>query len=150
MIKPREALRTSELLRRLFRTTSFDRFLQEEGDSVSMPPFHEYLCRLCGERGEVREHVIRRADIERTYGHQIFRGIRQPSRDKVLQLAFGFRLNPEEAQRLLIAAQKRQLYPKLRRDAAILYGLSHRLAITEVQELLERQGLTILGGVGND
>ena len=146
----RETLHTSELLRRLFRTTSFERFLSEEGEAVALPPFHEYLRKLCEERGEVREHVIQRADIERTYGHQIFRGIRSPSRDKVIQLAFGFRMTPEEAQRLLTAARKPQLYPRLRRDAAILYGLSHRLDVTEMQELLERQGVTILGGVGGD
>ena len=144
------ALTTSGLLRRLFKTTSFDRFLEENGESVSLPPFHAYLSALCEERGEVRERVIKRADIERTYGHQLFRGIRTPSRDKTVQLAFGFGLTVDETQELLKAAQKRQLYPKLKRDAALIYGLSHHLTVTEVQALLEQLGLTLLGGAAGD
>ncbi len=141
---------TSTLLRRLFKTTSFPRFLAENSAHVEVPPFHTYLSALCEQRGEVREHVIRRADIERTYGHQLFRGIRIPSRDKVIQLAFGFALTAEEAQELLKAASKRLLYPKIKRDAALLYGLSHHLTVTEVQSMLEQLGLTLLGGGGND
>lgn len=148
--KNEDVLTTSVLLRRLFQASSFDCFLRENGAGVKLPPFHTYLTALCESRGEVREHVIKRADIERTYGHQLFRGIRLPSRDKVIQLAFGFRLTAEEGQTLLKAARKRELYPKIQRDAALLYGLSHRLTVTETQDLLGQLGLTLLGGVGGD
>ena len=80
---------TDELLARLFKSTNLKDFL---GDGViPQPPlFHEYLRQLCRDRGEIAERVIKRAGIDRTYGHQLFSGRRKPSRDKVIQLAFGF------------------------------------------------------------
>lgn len=90
--------------------------------------------------------MIQRANIERGYGHQIFRGIREPSRDKVLQLAFGFGLNVPEAQRLLRAAEKSPLYPRLKRDAAILFCINRGESLVQMQLLLSELGLSPLGG----
>jgi hypothetical protein len=73
-------------------------------------------------------------------------GTRQPSRDKVLQLAFGLRLTVDEAQRLLRAADKSPLYPRLKRDAVVLFALNKSLSILETQNLLSGEGLTPLGG----
>ena len=89
--------------------------------------------------------VIGQSQIERTYGHQLFNGTRRPSRDKVLQLALGLGLSVEDAQRLLRAAGKSQLYPRLKRDAVILYGIQNKLSILAVQECLTKYGLSLLG-----
>lgn len=94
------------------------------------------------------ERVIKAASIDRTYGHQIFNGTRRPSRDKLLQLAFGFGLKVEETQRLLRLAEKNPLYPKIKRDAAILHSLAEGKSLMETQELLQSLELTILGGDG--
>ena len=96
--------------------------------------------------GQVPERVIKMASIERTYGHQLFNGTRKPSRDKVIQLAFGFRLGVDEAQRLLKIAQKSLLYTKIKRDAVILYCLNNQKSIIETQSVLETLGLTLIGG----
>ena len=93
--------------------------------------------------------AIERSQIERTYGHQLFNGTRRPSRDKVIQLALGFGLNVDETQRLLRSAGKSPLYPRLKRDAAILYGIQKKLSILAVQEILTKYGLTLLGGQKN-
>lgn len=136
---------TDALLEQLFKTASFSRFLEQNEAVMQMQEFHVFLCSLCEEKGLVREHIIKRARIERTYGHQIFRGTREPSRDKVIQLAFGFPLTVEEAQKLLCIAGKSPLYPRLKRDAAILFCLNRRDSIVEVQLLLNSLGLSLLG-----
>jgi len=94
----------------------------------------------------VREHVIIRSGIERSFGHQLFRGIRKPSRDNVLRLAFGFGLNVDETQTLLQLARRSPLYPKIKRDAAVLYSLSRKETIMEIQSSLCDLGLVMLGG----
>ena len=109
--------------------------------------FPGYLLSLCAEKGQVPEHVILRADIDRSYGHQLFNGTRRPSRDKVIQLAFGLELSLPECQRLLQVAGKSPLYPRLRRDAVILYCLSHGKTVLEAREMLQSFGLSQLGGV---
>jgi len=47
---------------------------------------------LCHGRGEIAEHIVKQDGSGRTYGHQLFSGRRKPSRDEVIQLAFGFGL----------------------------------------------------------
>ena len=83
-------VRTSTLLRRMFKAANPQRFLNENEQLFVTPSFTEYLDALCLERKAVREQIIHRAGIERSFGHQLFRGSRKPSRDNVLRLAFGF------------------------------------------------------------
>ncbi|MCM1309232.1 MAG: XRE family transcriptional regulator, partial [Butyrivibrio sp.] len=103
------------------------------------------LKRLCSEKHTVAERVINAADIDRTYGHQIFNGTRNPSRDKVIQLAFGFGLNVEETQGLLRAAGKSALYPRIKRDAAIIFAISKKMPLTETQIFLTSLDIAIIG-----
>lgn len=139
-------VKTDALMRALFKTSSFERFVNKNGDALEMEPFHEYISRLAEERGEVRANVIRRADIDVSFGHQLFRGTRNPSRDKVIQLAFGLRCSVDEAQQMLKHARLSPLYPKLKRDAALLYCLHNGLELVDTQLMLEKLGLTPLGG----
>jgi len=141
---------TGTLMRRLSRTSSFEKFRERNADALGLPAFHEYITALCAEKDEVRERVIKRSGLDRVYGHQIFTGRYMPSRDKVIQLAFGFSLDVKGAQELLRIARKPELYPKVERDAAILFCLSHGKEFDKTQELLSELGLTLLGGDRND
>lgn len=137
---------TSTLLRRLFKASSLDRFLEENSSGIRVPAFHEVISAMCRERNETAEAVIGRSGIERTYGHQLFNGTRKPSRDKVIQLAIGFGMNAEETEELLKAAGKSPLYPRVERDCILLFGIHKGYGIMEIQELLHEKGATILGG----
>lgn len=139
-------VRTDTLLRKILQSSSLEEALHQNEDQMISAPFPDYLSSLCAEKGLVPERVILRADIDRSYGHQLFNGTRRPSRDKVIQLAFGLELPLPEAQRLLQVAGKSPLYPRLRRDAVILFCLLHEKTVLEAQELLQSFGLTPLGG----
>lgn len=141
---------TSTLLRRLFRTSSFEQYREKNIEAMSLPAFHEYITELCVQKGEVRERVIKRAQLDRVYGHQIFTGRYLPSRDKVIQLAFGFGLDEAGTQTLLKLARKPELYSKVERDAAILYCLHNHKSLIETQIMLSELGLILLGGDRND
>ncbi|MBN2878292.1 MAG: helix-turn-helix transcriptional regulator [Clostridia bacterium] len=133
-------LKTDDLLKELISGRLDKKML----DEASLPPFPEYLNNLCRELEMKREHVIRRSGITRTYGHQIFNGTRRPARDKVIQLAFGFGLDLEKTQELLRAARKSMLYPRIKRDAVILYSIEHGLGLNETGELLAEFGMEAL------
>ena len=145
-----EKLATSSLMQRLSRTTRLDHFLKKYECEMQPLHFDEYIRGLCLARGEVQERVILRAGVDRTYGHQLFNGRRRPSRDKALQLAFGFGLDVEETQKLLRAAGKSELYPRLKRDAVLIWCLQEHKTVMETQELLSGYGLTLLGGGRTD
>ncbi len=137
--------RTSTLLQRLFKTANLKDFLDRNEADLQAPEFHEYIEKLCAETDEKKESVIKRASIERTYGHQLFNGTRRPSRDKVIQLVFGFGLDVQGAQMLLKIAQKSPLYPRIKRDAAIIYCITHKYGIIETQSMLSDLNLSMLG-----
>ena len=137
---------TSGLLSRLLKTTSIKRFVDHYDEELKSEPFSKYLESLCNEKGMIPSAVLKTANIERTYGLQIFRGIKNPSRDKVIQLAFGFALDVGETQKLLKAADKSMLYSKIKRDAVIIYCLKNSINVTDAQVILSDLQLPLLGG----
>lgn len=139
-------LSTEELLRLLFKEESLNRFLQRDETDFQTPSFSEFITAWCKKRRESAERVIVRAGLEKSYGHQLFSGRRNPSRDTVLQLAFGFEAEVDEAQELLKIARKSPLYPRVKRDTAIIYCLHNHILITEAQIILQDLGLPLLGG----
>lgn len=78
--------------------------------------------------------------LEPSYGYQIFNGRRKPTRVILLRFAVIFGLTLDETQQLLKMGQKQELYPKIRFDAAIIYGIEHRYSIEEVEDLLSEVG----------
>lgn len=79
---------------------------------------------------------ITAADISRSYGYQILRGERIPGRDILLRTALALYLSVEEAQRLLTLGGCAALYPRLRRDAAVIFALNQSLSLLETERLL--------------
>lgn len=136
---------TNTLLKRIVGSKDFQKFLEENEDVFEELSVSEYLQGLCKNRGIVPEQVIKKAQIDRTYGHQIFNGTRIPSRDKLIQVAFGFGLSLDETQKLLKSVGKSALYPKFKRDAAIIFGISHHMDVMEMQYLLTSIGVPLLG-----
>lgn len=139
-------IKTSTLFKLLFKTPSLEQFMKNYANEMQLQSFSEYITKLCKKQGEVPEHIIRRANIERSFGHQLFRGSRKPSRDTVLQLAFGFNADIETAQELLTFARMSTLYPRVKRDAVIIYCLHNHFTILETQRVLHEMELPLIGG----
>lgn len=139
---------TSTLMKKLFKTARLQSFMKAYDNTFVKTTFHDYIKRLCSDKDLVCEHVINNCGIDRNYGHQLFSGLRQPSRDKVIQLAFGFSMNREETQELLKVAGKSTLYPKIKRDAAILYCLNNHVSFFDTQATLQELSLPLIGKEG--
>ena len=144
--KNSENTSTITLLKKLFNSPDLEIFIESNESELVIPPFHAFISSICEEKGEIPEHVIKRSAIDRTYGHQLFNGTRKPSRDKVIQLAIGLELDFSETQKLLQVGQKSILYPKIKRDAAIIHCIKNKKEINETQAVLETLGLTPLSG----
>ena len=139
-------LSTLELWAKLFKSASVEQYLFGSDAIQELPEFSEYIKMLAEERGEKPETVISRGGIESSFGHKLFAGTRKPSRDTVLQLAFGFEMNADDAQKLLKVARATAMHPRVKRDAVIAYCLQYRKSFMEVQQLLFETGLPLIGG----
>lgn len=102
----------------------------------STPQLSEYLHQLLKERNLSVSEVIQRCNLDRGYGYQLFNGTRRPTRDMLVIIAFQLKLGDRQLQRLLKIAGRPVLYARNRRDAAILFSLTHRLTLSQTEELL--------------
>lgn len=144
-----KGISTGELWARLFKAPSIGIFL-DENSGTSLPTFADYIAQLSDERALKHETVIARTGLERSFGHRLFNGTRKPSRDTVLQLAFGFGLDCDEAQQLLKVAGMSPLHPKVKRDAVVAYCLHKGRTLMDAQELLYENSLPLLGGAKHE
>jgi len=137
---------TATLQRRLFKAPNFEAFVEENAELLAPLQLCDYLVGLRRKSGLTIGQIVLCCNIDRTYLHQILNGTRNPSRDKLIQLAFGFGLDDDGAQELLKVALMSPLYPRIVRDAAILRCLHDHKRFDETQELLGRMGLIPLDG----
>lgn len=98
--------------------------------------FSVWLLDLVGSKGIDRMSVIRNAGLNQTYGYQIFAGERRPSRDKLIQLAFGLDLDAQDTCELLERGGMSALRPNCRRDVVISFCLEHGLDMSECDDIL--------------
>ncbi|MEG1270569.1 MAG: XRE family transcriptional regulator [Ruthenibacterium sp.] len=97
-----------------------------------------------------RKHItkadaIRCSMLNNIYAHQIFSGLKTPSRDKLLLLGFGMNLTFDEMQTLLKRQGYAQLYAKMSRDAFIIHAFLHTTPILELNtQLYEHELKTLL------
>lgn len=121
---------TEEVLQELLDAPSLDEFIDaHEFPAVTLP---EFLERMLEKKGLKRSRVVRMADLNETFGYQIFTGARNPSRDKVLQIAFAMALSLRETNRALMAAGASSLDPKCRRDAIIIFCIDQGCSLQKV------------------
>ena len=81
--------------------------------------------------------------IERHFGHQIITGTRGATRDKIIQLCFGLKLNLREAQQFIKISGNRELYPRDPRDAVIIFAIKDGKSLMDVNIELQERGLSV-------
>ena len=140
-------LRTTEnLYNALIGSDRIGDYLEEQkGHLRDEMSLHEHLETLIENTGCTKGDVIRRGEIDSSYGYQLFRGVKHPSRETVIQLAFGFALSVDEAQKLFIRARTGTLYARDRRDSVIMFALNKGLTMSEANDLLYANGLRTIG-----
>ncbi len=116
------------------------RFLEQYFPVIKNTTFHSHLRTLMSKRNITSSELIRRADISKTYVYQCLNGERLPGRDIALRMAFILKLDVKETQRFLTLAQKSVLYPKRRRDAAILFCIQKKFLLDETNSFLKDLG----------
>ncbi|MDC7287308.1 hypothetical protein NXH76_05805 [Blautia schinkii] len=99
-----------------------------------------YLEELAEKQGMTRKDLVRMLNLEESYGRKLFGGQRAPTRKILLQSAFILSLNLTETQRLLEIGRKACLYPRVRRDAAIIYAIDKNMTLEQANAFLEEVG----------
>lgn len=135
---------TDTLQQELMSTNNLDRFLVENGDSFRDVPLQAAIQCIFDEKGMSKAQLAKQSGISEVYLHQLFSGRRFPSRSRLLCLCFGLGATVDEAQSLLQQARHAPLYSRDRRDAIIIFALSHHMTLFEVNDKLFTENLDTL------
>ena len=127
---------TDQLMSEIKKSTEIKNFLTENNEDIKNYTLSEYINILIEKKQVSKGEVIKRAEINYTYGYQIINGTRKPTKDKLLQICFGLGATVEEANRILLIANAGGLYSKNRRDCIIIFALDKGLSLSETNELL--------------
>ncbi|ALS00157.1 hypothetical protein ATZ33_01815 [Enterococcus silesiacus] len=136
---------TDKLLHSLKKAENFQTALSETRDYTLDNVLKDYLNRWLIEKNITKSAVLKKAGIAEATGYQYFDGKRNPSREKIIALTIGLELTLEETNELMKKTGYAQLYPKLPWDAVVIFGISHRLSITEIDDYLYHEGLKTFG-----
>jgi predicted transcriptional regulator len=131
---------TDELLNILDKNKNLSEYLSDNKDEFISDSLADYLARLLDEKQLKKAEVIKASLISTVYGYQIFSGLKAPSRDRLIQLALGMRLNLEETQRLLKIGGGSVLYPRNKRDSVIIYAINNSYSVLDCDEVLYELG----------
>ena len=124
---------TGKLFHRLCGRESGKAFLSQDRKD---PTGAQLLQELLEKAGVSATEWMTAADISKSYGYQVLRGERIPGRDILLRTALFLKLNLKETQRLLTVGGCGVLYPKIRRDAAVIFALNQKMSLLETEDLL--------------
>jgi len=134
---------TDELLEELRNSSDPAKFARD--NKITKRSLPEYLQQLLDDKGLSRPKVVSEAGLNATYGYDIFTGKKNPSREKVLPLAFAMGCTLQETNRMLQAAGVNELYVKNRRDAIIIFCLEHSYGLMRTNGELFRFGESPIG-----
>lgn len=131
-----EKKNTDGLQQELMDSPDLEQFLSQNQEQFVNKSVSELLNHLFEKKYISKAALAKQSGMSEIYLHQIFAGRRNPSRNRLLCLCYGLGASVEETQELLKLCGMAQLYPKLKRDAIIYYGLLHGLSLFEINDNL--------------
>ena len=131
---------TDEILKELDNTSDINQYLSTNRDELIEQNVAKYLNELLEKKENLtKSKIIKSTSLSESYIYDIFRGEKSnPSRNKLLQIAFAMSLDLETTQKLLKIAKVGILYPRIKRDSIIIFALNKNLDFFECENLLEQ------------
>lgn len=139
-------LDTKEMMELLLRNDSFRQVLVQAEGSMQAPSLKSFLEEKRKERNMTIPQIMTAAGLSKSYIYQLFDGRRNAGRNAVLRIAFGMHLSVKETQQLLTISGNSILYPRRKRDAALIYALDKQSTLLETEIFLEELGEDTLQG----
>lgn len=113
-------------------------------ESLDDLTFSQYLNHILEIKHVTKAQVLSKTTIQRNYGYQIFDGSKIPNKDKVIQLSLALGLDLHITNNLLSLSNNGMLYPKVKRDALLIYCIENKKSVYETNECLMEYRLELL------
>jgi len=131
---------TESLQRKLLEGDDLDAFIYHNINIFDEDNFHSYLATILRRSPYAVKDIIDGTYIDPSYCYQIFRGVRMPSRNKILQISLFMAFEIQDINRLLKLANKSPLYVRNLRDAVIIHGVNKGDGLDDIEATLMDKG----------
>ncbi len=128
--------KTTDLMNELNQTPHIDQYLKNNEEYIIDLTLSNYLCDRLEKKSLSKADVIKKADINEIYGYQILSGKRTPSRNKLIRLCIGAEFSLDDTNETLKVAGFSPLFPKIKRDSIIIFGIQNNYPIWQINESL--------------
>ncbi|MDO5424870.1 MAG: hypothetical protein Q4F41_14205 [Eubacteriales bacterium] len=132
----KSSLTTSQLLSIIKKSGQFSEITESFHDHEEEPVFCHYLYDIMEKHHASAKDVISRCGIERSYFYHILSGQKTPGRNIILRICLSIPATLTETNQLLRIGQQGSLYPKVRRDAAIIFSIEKKYTMQQANDLL--------------
>lgn len=131
---------TLELINELKREDlTIEEYFERNPDTVDRIDLKEHWHGLIEKSGLSSFDIINRSEFAYAYYYEVIAGKKIPSKDKIIKLILAMHLDLEDCQETLKICGLSEMYPRLKRDSIIIYAVTHKLTVFELNELLRYQ-----------
>lgn len=132
---------TDDLLEELQNENcKIDEYLKGNGESFVYDKIKDFWETAIEKSGYSKSNIINKSDFSYCYFYDVINGRKIPGRDKIIRLILTMHLSVDECQEALRISGRSALYPRIRRDAIILFAISNGYSIYQLSELLADAG----------
>lgn len=132
---------TEDLLEELQNENcKIDEYLKGNGESFVYDKIKDFWEAAIEKSGYSKSNIINKSDFSYCYFYDVINGRKIPGRDKIIRLILTMHLSVDECQEALRISGRSALYPRIRRDAIILFAISNGYSIYQLMELLQNAG----------
>lgn len=132
---------TEDLLEELQNENcKIDEYLKGNGESFVYDKIKDFWETAIEKSGYSKSNIINKSDFSYCYFYDVINGRKIPGRDKIIRLILTMHLSVDECQEALRISGRSALYPRIRRDAIILFAILNGYSIYQLSELLADAG----------
>lgn len=132
---------TEDLLEELQNENcKIDEYLKGNGESFVYDKIKDFWETAIEKSGYSKSNIINKSDFSYCYFYDVINGRKIPGKDKIIRLILTMHLSVDECQEALRISGRSALYPRIKRDAIILFAISNGYSIYQLAELLQNAG----------
>ena len=131
---------TEELVNELEQvknTKEFELFLKRNAEEMKRESFGDCVLKLCAKYEMTPSFLQTQIAISKSQFYSLINGTRNPSKESVIKIAFGLKVDISEANELLRSTGLHALDPRNKEDAIIIFGIEKQKDVSKIEELLK-------------
>lgn len=127
--------RTEELINEILKSKNIFQYIDSNPDEFIDIPLHRHLHDLLNETNLKVSQIVDRSN-KGEYIYQVFRGVKNPSRDVIIAIALAMELSLDKTASLLRIARMPLLDARNRRDSIFIFAIDRKLTVPDTNDIL--------------